>query len=112
MRVYVAGPYSSGDVDENVRTAIRCADAVLESGHTPFLPHLTHFWDQQKPHTYETWLQYDSEWLAVCDALIRIPGESPGADREVAQARNLGIHVFYGIDEWLSAVCADRNQSP
>jgi hypothetical protein len=36
--------------------------------------------------------------LARCDALLRLPGESPGADREVKRARELWIPV-YGLLE-------------
>jgi len=30
---------------------------------------------------------------------MRLPGESPGADREVALAAELGIPVFYSVEE-------------
>ena len=35
-------------------------------------------------------------WLASCDELVRLPGESAGADREVSEARRLGIPVVFG----------------
>jgi hypothetical protein len=87
MRVYVAGPYSKGDVVLNVRNAIAAADTLLAAGHTPFIPHLTHLWHLVSPKTYEEWLAIDLDWLKCCDALVRLPGESSGADREVVYAR-------------------------
>ena len=36
-------------------------------------------------------------WVAVADALLRLPGESVGADIEVGEARRLGIPVFAAI---------------
>ena len=44
----------------------------------------------------------DLEWLEVCDCLVRIAGESIGADREVEYMRQLGKPVFYTIEELLN----------
>ena len=99
MRVYVAGPYSKGVVAENVREAIRWADHLLRCGFTPFVPHLTHLWELVSPKPYEEWLAYDFEWLVMCNAVLRLSGESPGADREVAEAERLGIPVFYTVTD-------------
>jgi hypothetical protein len=99
MRIYIAAPYSRGDTAMNVRRAIGFADLLLNMGHFPFVPHLTHFWHMLCPQTYETWLQYDKEWLMACDAILRLPGDSPGADREVEWAREAGLRVFMDIQE-------------
>lgn len=37
--------------------------------------------------------------LERCDAVLRLPGESPGADREVHYAISLGKPVYYGLEE-------------
>lgn len=84
MKVYIAGPYTSGDVAVNVRRAIEAATVIAEAGHTPFVPHLSHFWHLVSPHSYEFWLEQDMAWLPVCEALVRLEGESNGADGEVA----------------------------
>lgn len=102
MRVYVAGPYSKGDVVLNVRNAVAAADSLLAAGHTPFIPHLTHFWHLVSPKSYEEWLHYDFKWVECCDALVRLPGDSPGADREVAYSKSLGIPVYLGLDTFLA----------
>ena len=99
MKVYIAGPYTKGDVVLNVRWAILIADQVLERGHVPYVPHLTHFWHLLVPHTWETWLALDLEWLRDCDVVLRLPGESVGADLEVAEALKLGIRVVYRIED-------------
>lgn len=103
MKIYVAGPYSRSeqfpDMAANVRVAIGMGDRLLAMGHAPFIPHLTHFWHMLCPHPYEAWLVYDREWLLVCDAILRMPGDSPGADREVEWAREAGLLVFNGIQE-------------
>jgi hypothetical protein len=33
----------------------------------------------------------------MCDAILRLPGESAGADEEVKLAKELGKPVFYSI---------------
>ena len=101
MRVYIAGPYTKGDVVVNVRNAVLAADRIFDAGHLPYVPHLTHLWHTVSPHPWEDWMRLDMEWIRACDALVRMPGESTGADLEVEQARNLGIPVFDGVDAFL-----------
>ena len=86
----------------NTRKAIQIGQELLKSGHTPFVPHLTHLWHLVEPNEYEVWLAYDLEWLKDCKALIRFPGESSGADKEIIAARSLGIPVYYSVDDFLS----------
>ena len=97
MRVYVAGPYTKGDVALNVRRAIGAAETLVEMGHTPLVPLLTHLWHLMSPHPWEYWMALDMAWLPVCDVLLRLPGESRGADMEATRARELCIPVFTDI---------------
>jgi nucleoside 2-deoxyribosyltransferase len=99
MKIYIAGPYSKGDVAENVRTAIHAGDYCAHFGHTPFIPHLTHFWHFLIHHEYEFWMQQDEAWLRECDAVLRLAGESAGADREVEIAKSLNMPIFYSVFE-------------
>jgi hypothetical protein len=96
-RVYVAGPYTRGDVAVNVRKAIDAADELLGLGYAPFLPHLSHFWHLCHQRPWEDWMRLDLAWLPKCDAVLRLPGESAGADREVDAAHVLGIPCFTEI---------------
>jgi hypothetical protein len=43
-RIYVAGPYTKGDVAVNVRNAFEAANRLADVGFAPFVPHATHFW--------------------------------------------------------------------
>lgn len=99
-RIYVAGPYTLGDVAQNVATAIKAGDDLLDLGYVPFVPHLTHFWHMLRPRLYPEWVRYDLQWLPFCDGLLRLPGDSDGADREVQKATELGIPVFFGWAEF------------
>lgn len=102
MRVYIAGPYTGGDTIVNVRNAVEAGDLVAKAGHSPFIPHLYHFWHFLLPGDYEQWMRLDFAWLEVCQALIRLPGESSGADREVEAAHRLGIAVYDSVDAFLA----------
>lgn len=99
MRIYIAAPYTKGDVAQNVRGAIEVADKLLERGHYPYVPHLTHFWHFISPKSWGLWLDIDRIWIAQCEALLRLPGESVGADNEVAYAKAIGIPIYWSIEE-------------
>jgi hypothetical protein len=90
-----------GDVAQNVKAAMNISSSLVENGLAPFCPHLYHFMDMNSPQPYETWLAVDIAFLRVCDAVLRIPGASNGADKEVACAEASGIPVYYSLEELL-----------
>ena len=96
--IYVAGPYSNGDPVLNTRKAIEAGELLIELGFVPFIPHLTHLWHLVSPHEIDYWYDYDNEWLNKCDALLRLPGESEGADAEVNRMFAIGKYVYFSID--------------
>jgi hypothetical protein len=51
------------------------------------------------PRPYQDWLNLDFEWLKVCDCVLRLEGESKGADQEVELAKSLGIRIVYNIND-------------
>ena len=97
--IYIASPYTKGDVVINVRRQIDTGDRILGMGHIPYVPNLTHFWHFVSPKAYEIWMDIDSEILKRCDAVLRLSGESKGADREVELAKSLGIPVYYSLED-------------
>ena len=98
VRVYVAGPLTSGATYDalcnNMTQAFKVADHLMKHNYAPFLPHLSHYWNLISKHSWGEWLDYDEAWVEVCDAVLRLPGRSPGADREVAYATGRHIPVF------------------
>lgn len=102
MRVYIAAPYTLPDPVVNTRNVILIGDRLREAGLVPYIPHLTMFWHMLCPHDVDYWYEYDLEWLRACDVLLRLPGESHGADNEVYEALSLGMIVFYSLDNLLS----------
>jgi hypothetical protein len=115
MRIYVAGPYSSIDQAErerNVERALAAGLALLDAGHAPFIPHLSHYFDhwatrQGRTIPYEQYLVWGAAFLEVCEGLLLL-GSSPGADREVELAVRLGKPIY----SRLSVQCALDTPSP
>ena len=102
MRIYVAGPLDVGTLatPTNVLNACRAASSLASMGHTPFVPHLSVLWDLITPgRDYEWWISWCLDWVAQCEGLFRLPGASPGADREVELAQELKIPVFTALWE-------------
>lgn len=100
IRVYIASPYStSGDIAENVHLQMETANTLIGLGFCPFVPLLTHFQHLMFPRPYEDWMKQDTEWVKVCDCLLRLGGESKGADREVKYALSLGKPVVYSVED-------------
>lgn len=71
---------------------------LMDCGFTPFIPHLNYYWHAIDPRPYEEWLEHDLSWVAASEALLRLPGYSPGADREIAFAKDFGIPVFETLE--------------
>lgn len=107
MLIYVAGPYSAPTEEErehNTRMAGQVGLALMRLGHQVVVPHLSHYLDKWAkedgdPMHYERWMELDLAIVPRCDALFRMAGASPGADREVACAHEHGITVFVNILE-------------
>ncbi len=119
--IYTAGPIRKGNIWENVAQADDAMLALMMAGFSVINPMLS-CWagaasDENleaircgcRPHPLahggfrklgaEPWLTMDLELVKRSDAVLRLPGESSGADGEVAHARSLGIPVFHSVDE-------------
>jgi len=99
IKVYVASPYTLGDVAVNVKTQMDVANKLMDLGFVPFVPLYSHFQHMAHPRPYEDWTKFDLVWLEVCNCVLRLEGKSSGADSEVKRAIELNIPVFYSLDE-------------
>jgi hypothetical protein len=97
--VYVASPYTLGDVAVNVKRQIDMADTLMSFGYCPIVPLLNHFQHLAHPRPYEDWVKIDNELVLRSDAVLRLSGESKGADAEVKLAISNNIPVVYSIEE-------------
>ena len=99
VAVYIASPYTLGDVGANVAVSFRVADILLELGFLPYPPLWTHFWHILSPKSYDEWMEMDKEWILRCDVIFRVIGESRGADQEVKFAYENGMPVFFAFED-------------
>ena len=98
--VYVAGPITNGDTLLNIRNGMKAGTELVKLGYVPFVPHNDFIQYMLDPDAldYETLLAWDLAWVKRCDAVLRLPGESPGADREVQYARSQGLLVVNTVE--------------
>ncbi|MFE3515404.1 DUF4406 domain-containing protein [Streptomyces sp. NPDC059166] len=112
MLILIAGPYRSGtDGDPqamatNLTRLETAAWPVFATGHLPVigewiaLPVLGSVGAGPTDPLADRVLPATADrLLARCDAVLRLPGESVGADQDVATARRLGLPVYHDIAE-------------
>ncbi len=97
--IYIASPYTIGNMASNVRTQLEAAHCLLDLGHCPHAPLLNHYLDIHRQRPEEDWMAMDFAIIYRCDILLRLPGQSRGADREVAFASDHRIPVAHGWEE-------------
>lgn len=98
IKIYIASAYTKGDTAINVKAQIDAFAKLMDAGFAPFAPLYSHFQHLVHPRDYSKWMELDFEWIPVCDCLVRLPGESSGADKEVELAIKLGKPVFHSIE--------------
>lgn len=118
MMILIAGPYRSGTDDDparmeaNLTRLERAAWPLFESGHVPMigewvaLPVLRSAGATGVPDPLADRVLYPTaeRLLAHCDAVLRLPGESKGADQDVAIAQERGLPVYYNLEDVPPAV--------
>ncbi|MDZ3826908.1 MULTISPECIES: NUDIX domain-containing protein [Pseudomonas] len=113
LMILVAGPYRSGTGDDpaaiaaNLQAMQACAAELLQAGHFPLLAEWValplvqlagsqHVGDEvYQAHFHD----YAKTLLQRCDAVLRIGGESAGADQMVELARQRGLAVYHDLRE-------------
>lgn len=116
LMILIAGPYRSGTGDDpdkmaaNLRALEAAAWPIFQRGHVPMigewvaLPVLTGARDgaagQIGDALYDQVLHPTAHrLLARCDAVLRLPGASTGADADVRIALARGLPVFYAVED-------------
>lgn len=100
--VYVAAPITLGNQIHNIKVAVNAGETLRRAGFVPFVPHALMIWDFISSLSYEDWMEFDFAWIQKCDLLLRLPGDSSGADREVEYARKLEKPVFFSLYDVLN----------
>ena len=94
---------------ENVANSMRAWDELYDAGYIPFNPLFSHFQHLHHQRPYQDWTRYDDAWIPKCDAVLRLPGESSGAEAEIRLATSLCIPVFRtraALDAWKATLTA------
>ena len=99
FKVYIASPYTLGDVAVNVKLQLDTVDELMDLGFAPYAPLYSHFQHMAHPRPYTDWIEIDFVWVKICDCILRLGGVSSGADNEVSLAAELDKPIFYSIEE-------------
>ena len=99
IRVYLSSPYSIGNKLKNINRHIKAANDLMDAGFDVYCPLLNHYLDKKKQRTWDFWLAQDIRWMKVCDVMLRLDGESKGADKEEEEAKRIQMQVFYSVEE-------------
>jgi hypothetical protein len=84
-----------GDFMSNVHYGLKVGRQMVLDGLAPYVPMFdAYMFPQHDLDTYEVLLDWDFSVIRRCDALYRLRGKSPGADREVEYALANGIYVY------------------
>ncbi len=113
MLILIAGPYRSGTGDDpqkmadNLRRLEAASWPIFQAGHVPMIGEWVALPIWQTAGGKEVGdALYDEilhptagRLIERCDAILRLPGESKGADNDVRLAGERGIPVYYDISE-------------
>jgi hypothetical protein len=91
--VYISGPLSTGDREENVQAFIDAHRTLMAEGYAVINPGLTHFVDPDDSFGWEAWIDADLALVEKAEVVVRLPGDSVGANAECEHAFFRGIQV-------------------
>ncbi|MFI8632070.1 DUF4406 domain-containing protein [Microbacterium sp. NPDC077663] len=120
LLILIAGPYASGTggdpelMRRNLKRLEEAAWPIFRAGHIPMigewvaLPvlHSAGASGPLDPLAKQVMYPTAERLLQHCDAVPRLPGESTGADQDVAIARERGIPVYTSLEEIPGAAVA------
>lgn len=120
--VYVAGPYSGRDnhgnhgfmvIEQNILNARAAMKTLVEYGYGVFCPHThsAHFEVITPGVGIDYWYELDIHFLMICHAILRLPGKSGGADKEVELCNEWSIPVFYDIPNLVAQLPIFREET-
>jgi hypothetical protein len=113
LMILIAGPYRGGTGDDpekmaaNLRRLEEASWPLFAAGHIPMigewvaLPVWRSAGGSEVGDVRWNEVQYPTAARLIerCDAVLRLPGESTGADNDVRLARTRGIPVYFRVEE-------------
>ena len=109
MRIFISAPYSAKTdeaVEANVSLAVDASIALLQKGHIPYCPHLSHYIhlrakEQKIKFSHSQWVLQGLVWLGMCQAVIFLGDwkNSKGCQEEYLLACRNKMQIFYDLKE-------------
>lgn len=113
MLILIAGPYRSGTnndpklIKRNMDRLESVALPIFRKGHIPMIgewvanPLIKLAGSTEVGDDIFNEIQYPTahRLLTKCDAILRIEGDSNGADQDVEIAKELGLKIYYDLKE-------------
>lgn len=113
MLILIAGPYRSGTnndpklIHANMEKLEANALPIFRKGHIPMIgewvanPLIELAGSKDVGDAIFNEIQYPTahRLLTKCDAVLRIDGESKGADQDVVIAKELGLKIYHDLNE-------------
>ena len=113
MLILIAGPYRSGTnndptrIKQNMDALESAALPIFRKGHIPMIgewvanPLIALAGSKAVGDAVFQEIQYPAahRLLTKCDAVLRIQGESKGADQDVKIAADLGLKIYYDLKD-------------
>jgi len=113
LLILISGPYMSGTngdeaaIAKNLKAMEDYALPIYKKGHIAVVgewlawPVIRQAGGESHSSELFSEYQYPVSYriLEKCDAVLRIPGESRGADLEMAKARDMGKIIFHSFEE-------------
>lgn len=97
--IYISGPITRGDKIHNHHQAILAHRELIKLGFSVINPmvSMTYEWNSEIPH--EAWLENDLPHVAAAEAVLRLPGESLGAEMECLYAEECGVPIYTSVED-------------
>ena len=113
MLILIAGPYRSGTnndpklIEKNMERLESVALPIFRKGHIPMIgewvanPLIELAGSKEVGDAIFNEIQYPTahRLLTKCDAILRIEGDSKGADQDVEIAKGLGLKIYYDLKD-------------
>lgn len=110
LLILIAGPYRSGTDGDPARIAANLAALesyalpIYRAGHIPMIGEwvalpIIRSAEQVGGEADDFLYPVASRLLERCDAVLRVPGKSKGADQDVRIAQARGLPVYYRVED-------------
>ncbi len=112
LRIYIAGPYCPRDcslheapviAQRNVDKAIEVAMTLIDKGHYPFVPHLSHYlnihYSRKTELLPDFYYKYDITFLEYWATAFFFIAQSPGANFELVKATKMKLPIYTKLED-------------